>query len=61
MAYFTTLGRADTTTLACGVGWEIVMEHEAFTIFTGQGIDDLFVTTCAQSGYNQSLRFAPGE
>ena len=59
MSYFTALWRADTAGFARGIWRHVVVKHEAFFVFTLQGIDDLLISPRAKGGNNQGLRLAP--
>src|SRR5262249_8282230 len=53
--------RAQSTGFACGIGREVVMEHEVFAILAFERVDDLLVLARPQGCYSQRLCFAAGE
>ena len=61
VADLATLGRAETAAFASGERGEVVVQHEALAVLTGDRIDDLLVTTRAQGGHHQGLGFTAGE
>ena len=45
---FTTACCTHATHSPTGVWWKVIVQHECFAVFTGNGIDDLFVLTCSR-------------
>ena len=58
---FASLRRADAAGFAGSKRRHVVVKHEAFTLLSGQTVNDLFVLFGAQSCDNQSLGFTAGE
>ena len=61
MTDLTTLGRTETAGLTGRERREVVVKHEAVTVFTGKRIDDLFITPRTQRGDDDCLGFPARE
>ena len=58
---FTPPRRAQPSSLTCGIGRKVVVEHEIFAILAFEGVDDLLVLTGSERRHHERLRLAPGK